>query len=81
MKKHYFHNSLFKINPDFTNDRKKIKDLATKLDIEIIDRQKGVMEIIDGKLYWTQEGTHNSVIYKEIEGIVLKFKFKWRRKK
>ncbi|KAB6718612.1 hypothetical protein E4L58_01745 [Mycoplasmopsis agalactiae] len=71
LKKHYFHNSLFKINPDFTNDRKKIKDLATKLDIEIIDRQKGVMEIIDGKLYWTQEGAHNSVIYKEIEGIVL----------
>ncbi|WP_331696807.1 hypothetical protein V3320_03220 [Mycoplasmopsis agalactiae] len=71
LKKHYFHNSLFKINPDFTNDRKKIKDLATKLDIEIIDRQKGVMEIVDGKLYWTQEGAHNSVIYKEIEGIVL----------
>ncbi|MCE6090705.1 hypothetical protein J7894_01210 [Mycoplasmopsis agalactiae] len=71
LKKHYFHNSLFKINPDFTNDRKKIKDLATKLDIEIIDRQKGVMEIVDGKLYWTQEGAHKSVIYKEIEGIVL----------
>lgn len=37
LKKYYFYNLLFKINFDFINDRKKIKDFVIKFDIEIID--------------------------------------------